>query len=80
MMSGIIVAVPVADEMHVVYECPALRPFRQQYAALSLSDTMRSFLDFACLSKFPCNASQGHSLHDSLTKITKLAVVTLQLL
>jgi len=35
----------IADEMHVVFECPALRPFRQQYAALFTSDTdtMRSF-------------------------------------
>ncbi len=31
--------------MHVVFECPALRPFRQQYAALFTpgTDTMRSF-------------------------------------
>lgn len=35
----------VADELHVVSECHALRPVRQQYAALFTSDTdtMRSF-------------------------------------
>ena len=33
----------VADEMQVVFECHALRPCRQQYAALFTCDTMRSF-------------------------------------
>ena len=34
----------VGDEIHVVFKCPALWPFRQQYAALFTSDTdtMRS--------------------------------------
>ena len=35
----------VADEMHVIFECHALQPVRQQYAPLFSSDTntMRSF-------------------------------------
>ena len=35
----------VADEMHVIFECHALQPLRQQYAPLFSSDTntMRSF-------------------------------------
>lgn len=35
----------VADEMHLVFECLALRPLRLQYAPLFTSDTdtMRSF-------------------------------------
>ncbi len=36
----------VADELHMVRECAALQPLRQQYAALFTADTdtMRSFL------------------------------------
>ena len=35
----------IADELHVVHECPLLQPLRQQYAALFTPDTntMRSF-------------------------------------
>ena len=35
----------LADELHVVHECPLLQPLRQQYAALFTpeTDTMRSF-------------------------------------
>jgi len=35
----------VADELHMVHECSALQPLRQQYAALFTADTdtMRSF-------------------------------------
>ena len=35
----------VADELHMVHECSALQPLRQQYAALFTrdTDTMRSF-------------------------------------
>ena len=35
----------VADEMHVIFECHALQPVRQQYATLFSPDTntMRSF-------------------------------------
>ena len=37
----------VADEVHVVCECHALPPLRQQFAAVfsSDNDTMRSFLE-----------------------------------
>ncbi len=31
--------VTVADEMHMIFECPALRPPRQQYAPLCSTDT-----------------------------------------
>ena len=35
----------VADELHMVHECPVLQPLRLQYAALFTpdTDTMRSF-------------------------------------
>ncbi len=33
----------IADELHMVHECSALQPLRQQYAALFTADTMRSF-------------------------------------
>ena len=35
----------VADELHMVFECPVLEPLRRQYAALfsTHTDTMRSF-------------------------------------
>ena len=35
----------IADELHLVFECDALQPFRQRYAALFTpeTDTMRSF-------------------------------------
>ena len=35
----------VADELHMIHECPVLQPFRLQYAALFTpdTDTMRSF-------------------------------------
>ena len=35
----------LADELHVVHECPLLQPLRQQYAALFTPETatMRSF-------------------------------------
>ena len=34
----------VADELHMIYECPVLQPLRLQYAALFTpdTDTMRS--------------------------------------
>jgi len=37
--------VAVADEMHMIFECPALHALRQQYAPLfsTNTDTMRSF-------------------------------------
>ena len=37
--------VSIADELHVVHECAALQPLRQQYATLFSpeTDTMRSF-------------------------------------
>ncbi len=37
--------VAVADEMHIIFECPALHALRQQYAPLFPTniDTMRSF-------------------------------------
>ena len=38
-------SVAVADELHMIHECPVLQPLRQQYAALFSTDTntMRSF-------------------------------------
>ena len=35
--------VAVADDLHVIHECPILQPLRQQYAALfsTTSDTVR---------------------------------------
>ena len=35
----------VADELHMIHECPVLQPLRLQYAALFTpdTDTMRSF-------------------------------------
>ena len=37
--------VAVADELHLISECPAVHPLRQQYAPLLSmnTDTMRSF-------------------------------------
>lgn len=37
--------VAVADELHMIHECPVLQPLRQRYAALfsTNTDTMRSF-------------------------------------
>ena len=36
--------IAVADELHMIYECPVLQPLRLQYAALFTPDidTMRS--------------------------------------
>jgi len=36
-------SVAVADEIHMIFGCPALRTLRQQYAPLFSTDTMRSF-------------------------------------
>ena len=38
-------SVAVADELHMIFECPALQAVRQQYASLfsANTDTMRSF-------------------------------------
>ena len=35
--------IAVADESHMIHECPVLQPLRLQYAALFTPDTMRSF-------------------------------------
>ena len=37
--------IPVADELHMIHECPVLQPLRLQYAALFTpdTDTLRSF-------------------------------------
>ena len=37
--------IAVADELHMIHECPVLQPLRLQYAALFTPDTntMRSF-------------------------------------
>ena len=37
--------IDVADELHMIHECPVLQPLRLQYAALFTPDTntMRSF-------------------------------------
>ena len=37
--------IAVADELHIIHECPVLQPLRLQYAALFTPDTntMRSF-------------------------------------
>ena len=41
---GVPRGIAVADELHMVHKCPVVQPLRQQYAALSTSntDTMRS--------------------------------------
>ncbi len=48
--------VAVADEMHMIFECPALHPLRQQYAPLCSTNT-NTIKCFVLRNKITCNLS-----------------------